>query len=120
MASSKNFFTGNDKSPTIEEFIKRQKSLWPKHWKCLWHLFKDETAIWWRSVDSKKLLSLIDEEFEKFLLRKWSHAGKQDNEKHVGLFLTGITLLQVHGLIQKEKMIVSINLSYKHNFIMLI
>ena len=35
----------------------------------------------------------------------------------MGLFPTGISLLQVHGLIQKEKIIVSINPSCKHNFI---
>jgi hypothetical protein len=34
-----------------------------------------------------------------------------------GLFSTGISLLQVHGCIQKEKIIVSINPSCKHNFI---
>ena len=35
----------------------------------------------------------------------------------MGLFPTGISLLQVHGLIQKEKIIVSINPSCKQNLI---
>jgi len=48
---------------------------------------------------------------------KWSQAKKQDKGKHVGLFPTGIFLLQFHGLIQKEKIIVSMNPSCKHNFI---
>lgn len=46
-----------------------------------------------------------------------AHARKQDKETHVGLFPTGISLLHVHGLIQKEKIIVSINPSCKKNLI---
>ena len=68
-------------------------------------------------MNKKKLFNLSDEEFEKLLLERWSHTRKQDNEKHVGVFPTGISLLQVHGLLQKEKIIVSINSSCKHNFI---
>jgi len=63
------------------------------------------------------LLSLTDEEFEKFLLDKWSYAGQQDIEKHVGLFSTDISLLQIHGCIQKENIIMFINPSCKKNLI---
>jgi len=79
--------------------------------------FKDEAYRWWKSIYNTQLSELSDKEFEKLLLDKWSRARKQDKGKHVGLFPTGISLLQVHGLIQKEKIIVSINPSYKHNFI---
>ena len=79
--------------------------------------FKDEAATWWGLLNQKKCFSLPDEEFEKLLLDRWSHPRKQDKEKYVGLFPTGISLLQVHGLIQKEKIIASINPSGKHNFI---
>jgi len=68
-------------------------------------------------LNIKKCLNLPDEEFENFVLDKRSHVRKQDNEKHVGLFSTGICLLQVHGCIQKEKIIVSINPSCKKNII---
>ncbi len=43
--------------------------------------------------------------------------GKKETKKPKGLFSVGISLLQVHGLIQKQKIIVSINPSCKHNFI---
>ena len=43
--------------------------------------------------------------------------GKKETKEPKGLFSAGIYLLQAHGLIQKEKIIVSINPSCKHNFI---
>jgi len=42
---------------------------------------------------------------------------KKESMEPKGLFPTGISILQIHGLIQKEKIIVSINPSCKHNFI---
>ena len=42
---------------------------------------------------------------------------KKETMEPKGLLPTGISLLQVHGLIQKEKIIVSINPSCQHNFI---
>lgn len=118
MDSSKNLFTGNDKGLTIAELLERLNSLWPKGWKVfvVTH-FKDEAATWWESLNKVKCLNLPDEKFEKLLFDKWFHVGKQDNEKHVGLFYIGISLLQVHGCIQKDKIIVSINPSCKKIFI---
>lgn len=112
------YFTGRDNGSTIEEYIKERKSLREKHWK-FWAVanFEDEAATWWELLNKMKCSNLPNEEFEKFILDRWSHARKQDNEKHVGLFSTSIYLLQVHGLIQKEKIIVSINPSCQHNFI---
>ena len=46
---------------------------------------------------------LSDEEFENVFLDKWSHARKQENETCKGLFSDGISLLQVHGCIQKRR-----------------
>jgi len=63
------------------------------------------------------LTKLSDVEFEKVFLDKWSRARKKENETHKGLIAMGVSLLQVHGLIQKEKIMVSINPSCKHNFI---
>ena len=119
MASSKDlYFTGKDDGPTIEEFIQRIKSEYGICWKGMVRLnLTEEADRWWRSLGIKQLDDLSDKEFEKLLLDRWSHARKQDKEKHVGLFPTGISLLQVHGLIQKEKIIVSIDPSCKHNFI---
>jgi hypothetical protein len=40
------FFMGKDDGPSIEEFIKYQKSLWQEKWKdCLHCGFKDDIAI---------------------------------------------------------------------------
>ena len=78
---------------------------------------KDEVVRWWSSPDNKKLSNLSDEEFEKLLLDKWSHATQQKNETRKGLFSDAISLLQVYGCIQKKKIIVSINLSCKQNVI---
>ena len=83
----------------------------------MWFNLKDEATKWWFSLDLEQLTKLSDEEFEKLLLDRWSHARKQDKEKHVGLIPTGISLLQIHGLIQKEKIMVSINPSCKQNLI---
>ena len=109
-------FTGKDNSPTIEEYIKKHKSLWAHNWRTF-VVFNFEAATWWGLLNQKKCSNLLDEEFEKLLLDRWSHARKQDNEKHVGLLPTIISLLHVHGLIQKEKIIVSINPSCKQNLI---
>jgi hypothetical protein len=53
----------------------------------------------------------------KNILDRWSHVGKKDKESTKGLFSCGNSILQVHGCIQQEKVIVSINPSCMHNFI---
>jgi len=118
MASSKEFFIGNDKGPTIEEYINEYKRLFIHNlkWVALVN-FEYEAATWWGLLNQKNCFNPPEEEFEKLLLDIWSHARKQYEEKYVGLFPTGISLLQGHGLIQKEKIMVSINPSCKHNFI---
>ena len=111
-------FTGKDNGPTIEEYIKEKNSLWAHHWRFfVVGNFKYEAATWWGLLNQKKCSNFPDEEFENLLLDRWSHARKQNNEKYVRLFPTSISLLQVHGLIQKEKIIVSINPSCKKNLI---
>lgn len=37
---------------------------------------RDEARICWNSLDTKKLVSHPNEEFEKAILEKWSHARK--------------------------------------------
>jgi len=95
MASGKVLlFKGKDNGPTIEEYIKKQKWLWDNNWK--WWVvqnFTDEAATWWGLLNQKKCSNLPNEEFEKLLLDRWSHARKQDKEKHMGLLPTGISLL---------------------------
>jgi hypothetical protein len=60
-------------------------------------------------TDYKKMMALSDEEFEKLFLDKWSHAKSKDKECTKGLFSCGKSILQVHGCIHKENIIVSIN-----------
>jgi len=111
------YFTRKDDSPTIEEYIKQTKSVWEKNWKdSVWLNFRDEAHEWYFSLDDKQLSKLSDAEFERVLLDKWSRTRKKDNETRKGLFSTSVSLLQVHGLIQKEKIIIFINPNCKHNF----
>jgi len=112
------YFTGKDNGPTIGEFIQRLKSKYGICWKTVvWFNLTEEADKWYSSLDYQQLIKLSDKEFEKLLLDKWSRAKEKEHETHKGLIPTGISLLQIHGLIQKEKIIVFINLSCKHNFI---
>ena len=83
----------------------------------MWLGFKDEATKWYFSLDNKKLTYLLDVEFERVILDKWSHDREKENEPRKGLFCTGVSLLQVRGLIQNEKIVVSINPSCTCNFI---
>jgi hypothetical protein len=56
-----------------------------------------------------RLMTLSNEAYEKLNLDKWSHAKCKDKESTKGLFSCGNSILQVHGCIQQEKVIVSIN-----------
>ena len=110
-------FTRKDNGPTIEEFIQRIKFKYGVFWKAiLWLNLTEEADLWWNSLGIKQLDDLSDEEFEKLFMDKWSCARKK-NETCQGLCSTGVSLLQVHGLIQKEKIIVSINPSCQQNLI---
>jgi hypothetical protein len=112
------FFTGKDDGPSIEEFIKDRKSSKKENWKDLVVCkLQGDATIWWKSLNYNKMMALSDEEFEKLFLDKWSHAKKNDKERNKGLFSCGNSILQVHGCIQQEKVIVSINPSCMHNFI---
>ena len=59
-------------------------------------------------------MTLSVEALEKFLLDKWSHAAKGRNKS---LFSGGKSILQVHGCIHKENVIISINPNCQPNFI---
>jgi hypothetical protein len=59
-------------------------------------------------------MALFDESLENFRLDKWSHVAKGINKS---LFSGGKSILQAHGCIHKENIIVSINPSCQHNFI---
>ena len=80
-------------------------------------LVRGEAQKWNLLLNYDWLNKISDAKFEKVFLDKWSRARKKENETHKGLIPTGISLLQIHGLLQKEKIIVSINPSCKHNFI---
>jgi hypothetical protein len=77
----------------------------------------DYAEIWWQSLDSTKMMALFDEAFEKLFLDKWSHAKSKNKEGTKDLFSCDNSILLVHGCIQQEKIIVSINPSCMHNFI---
>jgi hypothetical protein len=110
------YFIGNDEGPSIEDFLKSQKSEWKEQWKFFLHIcLREDSHTWWNSLSNRKMMALSDEEFEKVLLEKWPHA--KIKERNKGLFSCGNSILQVHGCIHKENIIVSINPSFLHNFI---
>jgi hypothetical protein len=55
-------FHGND--PSIEEYIKIINSAWGNCWKfSINGNLVGDVAIWWKSLDHSKMMSLPDEEF---------------------------------------------------------
>jgi hypothetical protein len=62
-------------------------------------------------------MSLSEEALEKLLLDKWSHTKSKDKYITKNFFSCGISILQVHGCIHKENVIISINPSCKQNLI---
>jgi hypothetical protein len=106
-------FTRKYYGPIIEEFIKYLKSSRQEHWKALVNLYLQGDALIW----GNSLMALSNEEFEKLFLDRCSHVGKRDIESIKGLFSYGNSMLQVHGCIHKENVIVSINPSCQQNFI---
>jgi hypothetical protein len=112
------YFTGKCDGPSIESFIKERKSVWGDtwhHWVAL--KLQGDAAIWWKSLDYEEMMRLSNVEFEKILLDKWSHGENQDKERTKSIFAGEKSILQVHGCIHKENIIVSINPSCMHNFI---
>jgi len=61
------------------------------------------------------MMKLSNEAIEKSLLDRRYHVGKRDKENTKGL--CGNSMLQVHGCIRQENIIVSINPSFMDNFI---
>jgi hypothetical protein len=59
------------------------------------------------------MMTLSKREFEQILLDRWSHGKNKDTKSTKGLFSCGKSILQVHGSIHKENVIVSINPSCK-------
>jgi hypothetical protein len=115
---SKMYFTGKCDGPSIEAFIKEIKSAWEENWPHWVDLkLQGDAAIWWKSLDYKEMRTLSNGEFEKILLDRWSHGKNKDTKSTKGLFSCGKSILQVHGCIHKENVIVSINPSCMHNFI---
>jgi hypothetical protein len=112
------YFTGKCDGPSIESFIKERKSAWEDNWPHWVDLkLQGDAAIWWKSLDYKEMMTLSNGEFEKILLDKWSHGENKDKERTKSLFSCEKSILQVHGCIHKENIIVSINPSCMHNFI---
>ena len=102
----------------LKNIYKKIKSLWENIWQIwVWMNLRDDARIWWDIINSKEIHALSNEEFEKVFLSRWSHVGKRDTKSTKGLFSCGNSILQVHGCIHKENIIVSINPSCMHNFI---
>jgi hypothetical protein len=82
------YFHGND--PSIEKYIKIINSAWGNYWKfSINGNLVGDVAIWWKSLGHSKMMSLLDEEFEKVLLNRRSHVGKKDTENTKSFFSCG-------------------------------
>jgi hypothetical protein len=112
------YFTGKYDGPSIEDFLKSHKSEWKGQWKSFvdWG-FKGDALKWWKSFHHSEWMSLSEEALEKLILDKWSHTKSKDKDITKSLFSCDKSILQVHGCIHKENVIVSINPSCMHNFI---
>ncbi len=73
--------------------------------------------VWYNSLDYSKMKALSDEDFEKVILDKWSDNVKKDQDSSKGLFSYEYSLLKIHGCIQNENVVVSINPSCRYSFI---
>jgi hypothetical protein len=112
------YFKGKCDDPSIESFIKEINSSWEENWPHWVYLkLQGDAAIWWKLLDYKEMMTLSNREFEKILLDKWFHGENKDKERTKILFSCEKSILEVHGCIHKENIIVSINPSCMHNFI---
>jgi hypothetical protein len=108
---------GKDDGPSIEEYIKSKSHYGKRIGNFLPMVSKKMLPYGGNHLTLMKMMALSNEAYEKLFLDKWSHAKKKDKESTKGLFSCGNSILQVHGCIHKEKVIVSINPSCQHNFI---
>jgi hypothetical protein len=93
-------------------------SKYPGSWKVnIYTHLRDETLIWCDSFNLSEIFKIIDEEYERIYLDKWSHGIENYTKSTKCLFSRDNFLLQVHGCIKQENVIISINPSSKHNFI---
>lgn len=75
------YFTGKLDGPSIEKYIAHYKLLYPQWWRLKVRdcLIEDAKTWWWNSVNHDRVYMLQDEEFEQFLLDKWSHEKNKNN-----------------------------------------
>jgi hypothetical protein len=68
-----NFFTGQDDGPNIEEILAFRKKQYTNLWRTWIYLcFQDDASRWWTFLNHDKIMTLSDEDYEKFLLARWS------------------------------------------------
>jgi len=107
-------FTRKVEDISIEEYIHLRKSTWKENWRAMSHYgFKQDVAMWLELLNHDKMKALTNEAYEQVFLYRWSQAMKKNKEITKGLFSSVNFLLQVHGCIHQEKVIVSINPSSK-------
>lgn len=111
-------FIGKIDGPSIEEYIAYHKEKYPSSWKLSIVVYLREEALQWGdSVFSTEMFALPYEAYENIFLDKWSNSKHKYQSKRPCLFSGAHALLHLHGCIQQEKVLVSINPSCNHNFI---
>jgi len=107
-------FIGSDDGPTIEEFIAFLKEQYSNMWRpWLYFCIQDDAWRWWEPLNKDELRVLSDEDYEKFLLDRWSSTTSTNTKRHKeilqhdnvstnGLPSCHNSLLQVQGCLQQE------------------
>ena len=120
---------GQDDGPSIEEFLAYRKERYTNLWRIGTSLcFQDDARRWWEFLNHDKIITLLDEDYEKFLLDRWYSTRSTNNESHKeilqkdtvstnGLPSCNNSLLRLQGCLQQEQVIISISPSCMHNFI---
>jgi len=78
---------------------------------------REDAQTWWTSFEFCEWMSLSQEAMETLILDKWYHTKCKDKYNTKGLFSCGKSILQVHGCIHKENVIIYINPSCQQNLI---
>ena len=74
-------FTGKPDGLSIEKYITHYNLVYPQWWrsKVRDNLLEDVRTWWWNLANHERVYRLEDEEFEIFILDKWSRAKKKSN-----------------------------------------
>jgi hypothetical protein len=91
---------------SIEEFINSIKLEFHTNWIFEFNCYLEIDIVAWGHLhDDDKMEELTTEAYEHVFLARWSHVDKKDKKSTRTLFSCDNSILQVHGCIQREKIL---------------